>query len=89
MLKHVNADKHPEIVLNLEKYQITEAPSQFAGKLTINGVTKPVQGMAFVKDGRVVASFETKITDYGMEQPKKFPITVQDLVSVNIEFSYP
>jgi YceI-like domain len=42
LLEAMKADKFPEIVYRLEKYEVTPAGPQASGSMTITGVTQPV-----------------------------------------------
>jgi polyisoprenoid-binding protein YceI len=42
LLEAMKADKFPEIVFRLEKYEVTPAGAQASGSMTITGVTQPV-----------------------------------------------
>lgn len=89
MMEHVGADKHPEIILKIDSYTISDSPSEFKGTLSINGTTKPISGKASVKDGLCKAEFMAKITDFGMKRPKMLVYTVDDDIKIEAQFSYP
>jgi polyisoprenoid-binding protein YceI len=93
--KYLQVEKHPTAELTLEevsKFDPAGAETQsspFKGKLTIHGVTKPVDGQVEIKKlaqgYSIKASFDTKITDYGIDVPSYAGITVTDLVKVSVD----
>lgn len=81
----------PAGALGTSTFSFDKVP--FKGTLKLHGVEKPVTGIVDLKGGSgkidMVASFETPISDYGIDIPKFAGITVADKVQVKVTSSSP
>ena len=59
---------------------------EFAGTLTLHGVTKPVTIKAQRAESWVKSQFEIKLTDYGIAIPEWSGISVAETVKLGISF---
>ena len=101
-VKYLEVEKYPEARLALTEVnfpnpapsgEFSDIPVSFKGNLTLHGVTRPIEGNSKVGGSggkiKVVANFETKISDYKMPVPSFSGITVADKVQIEIDFSAP
>jgi polyisoprenoid-binding protein YceI len=97
MYKALKSDKNPEIVLNVEQYEVGTAdptgstPLKVAGTLTVAGVTKPVAltlATRVTPDGLAVDGHQDLLmTDFGIDPPKFMLGTLKTDNKVVITFS--
>jgi polyisoprenoid-binding protein YceI len=92
--KYLQVEKHPMAELKLEEVAkfdpaAENQTSPFKGQITIHGVEKPVAGNVEIKKlatgYKIKATFETKITDFGIDVPSYSGITVTDVVKVSVD----
>ena len=76
--KYLEAGKYPNAVLSDVKAQ----DGKFTGKLTVHGVTKPVNGEYEVKDKNVSATFKTQLTNHSVPAVSYMGIGVEDEVEI-------
>ena len=94
--KYLEVGKFPTARLELVQVKLpasitaSEEKVPVVGKLTLHGVTLPVEAVATVqkKDEGVLvkAEFSTKLSQYGIEIPKFAGITVAEDVSIHVVF---
>ncbi len=96
--KYLKVSQNPKAVLKLEEIKTSKGSivigeglgsGQFKGLLTLNGVTKAVEGTLegskSEKGGENLnAKFSLKLTDYGIEIPSFAGITVADEVKLEV-----
>jgi polyisoprenoid-binding protein YceI len=94
--KYLEVEKFPEAKLNLAKMQLPKELKEnvsltglpFAGKLSLHGSEKPVQGTVNIerKDSQITitAQFGLKILDFGIALPTFLGITMADDVQVTV-----
>jgi polyisoprenoid-binding protein YceI len=96
MYKALKSDKNPEIVLNVERYEVGApasdvTPLKVAGTLTVAGVTRPVELTLDTKvtpDGLSVEGHQDILmTDFGIDPPKFMLGALQTANKVVISFS--
>jgi polyisoprenoid-binding protein YceI len=96
MYKALKSDKNPEIVLNVERYEVGAAagdvtPLKVVGTLTVAGVSRPVEMTLDTKvtpDGLAVDGHQDILmTDYGIDPPKFMMGALQTANKVVITFS--
>ena len=73
LLETMKADKFPEIVYRLEKYEAAGAQAQATGAMTINGVTQPLSFPVAMKESAqgVLVEGNTRLdmTKFGVDPP--------------------
>lgn len=82
--KHLNSTKYPKAVLS----EVKGANGKAIGKLTVNGVTKPVN-MTYKDDGKKVsAAFTVKASAFNLPKAQYMGVGVQDEVNVKVTHPY-
>lgn len=98
--KYLQIKEFPEAILKVEKLKLTTNPMKtktiikdlpFAGKLTIHGVEKPVDGLLNIDSQsgdfvNVVATIKTNLSNHNIEVPSYMGIKVADEVQIKSEF---
>jgi polyisoprenoid-binding protein YceI len=73
LLEVMKADKFPEIVYRLERYEVTGGPPQAIGTMTIAGVTQPMSVVVALKaspqGAQVEGTTRLDMTKFGVEPP--------------------
>ena len=91
MQERFNAAKYPEITLTVPKDKVsTKGSGTVSGTLTFHGKPKPVTVTYSVKDGKVEASFNINVADYGIDPEKdlcRFQVCAKPDVSIDVHFS--
>lgn len=64
-----------------------EGEKPFQGKLKLHGVEKDVSGKFTGKEGKISASFQVKISDFGIEVPSYLGVTVTDTVDITVDLA--
>jgi polyisoprenoid-binding protein YceI len=87
MIQHLReamkADKFPEVVFTLEKYDVAGAQAQATGRMTITGNSQPINFPVTLKPGssgvEIDGSTRLDMTTYGVEPP----VVMLGLLKVN------
>jgi polyisoprenoid-binding protein YceI len=96
MYKALKADKNPEIVLNVERYEVGApreggTPLKVAGTLTVAGVVRPIElalDTRVTPDGLAVDGRQDLLmTDFGVDPPKFMLGTLKTHNKIVIHFS--
>ncbi|MBP7843306.1 MAG: YceI family protein [Proteobacteria bacterium] len=96
--KYLKVSQNPKAILKVEEIKTAKGQlslgeglgsGQFKGQLTLNGVTKAIEGVLegskHEKGGeKLNAKFSLKLTDYGIEIPSFAGITVADEVKLEV-----
>jgi polyisoprenoid-binding protein YceI len=73
LLETMKADKFPEIVYRLERYEATGGQIQATGTMTITGVTQPIRFPVALKESaqgvQVEGNTSLDMTKYGVQPP--------------------
>ena len=100
MLKAMNAEKHPDVLFTLAKYEPVQTSTTgvmtttASGELTISGQTKPATLELEFAPGpgglRVRGAYALKMSDFGIAPPKLFlgTIKVRDPVTVRFDLVF-
>jgi polyisoprenoid-binding protein YceI len=93
--KYLEVAKFPKAVLELQEQKLPKpwsnggldfSDAKFFGKLTLHGVTKPVEGRFSMNGGKAVtAKFAIKLSDFAIDIPKYAGITIADHVDVTVK----
>jgi len=90
LLETMKADKFPEIVYRLERYQVTGAQAQATGTITIAGVTAPVSFPVALKASaqgvEVEGNTRLDMTKFGIEPPVVMAGLLKVGPQIRIEF---
>lgn len=93
--KYLEVDKYPNATLTkieaikyAEQMKGLSEETKFQGLLELHGVKKSIIGKYKIVDGKkVIATFEIKLSDYGIEIPSFMGITVVDKVDIQVNLS--
>jgi polyisoprenoid-binding protein YceI len=94
--KYLQTKEFPSAVFTLKEAPVGESflrslsidgEKLFKGSLKLHGVEKGVEGKFTAKDGKVLAKFQVKISDFGIAVPSYLGITVTDTVDVNVDLA--
>jgi polyisoprenoid-binding protein YceI len=78
--KHLNSSKHPKAVLT----EVSGNNGKAIGKLTVNGVTKPVS-MTYTENGKnVTAAFTVKASAFNLPKAQYMGVGVSDEVNLKV-----
>jgi len=90
MQERFNAAKYPEITLTVPKDKVsTKGSGTVQGTLNFHGQPKPVTVTYSVKDGKVEASFNINVKDYGIDPETdlcRFKVCARPEVSIDVHF---
>ena len=79
--KYFEAQKYPKATLKSGKGQ----DGRFEGALEVHGKTTKVSGDYTVSGHDVVGKFKTKLSDYGISEPRYLGVGVEDEVEVTVK----
>ena len=94
--KYLLVKEHPKAKLTLTDAPLDAAfattlsnggEKPFKGKLELKGKEENVSGTFTAKDGLVKATFDIKLTDFGIEIPTYLGVTVAEKVAVSVELA--
>ena len=88
--EYLEVEKFPKATLVL--YPVT-LPAQgffnWSGKLTLHGVSKPVDGEAFVDKTKIEAKFSVNMSDYNIKKAIYMKVGVDDKINIVVNLDYP
>lgn len=98
--KYLESTKFPDAKIELKDFKLTKSTNKldsaltnvaFKAPLTLHGVTKDVEGTYSIEPAgsliKVHASYELKVTDFGIQIPSYMGITIADKVTVETSFA--
>ena len=83
--KYLETAKFPKALLDVKDLSSADGDHEFAGKLTLKGVTKPVTGKYTVKEKAMTAEFKTSLKDFPIGVPSYLGVSVAEDVTVTVE----
>jgi len=91
MYETLNVTKSPKISFIISKIAKVDDKYKIDGILTINGTNKKISSLASItqnaKDLTMNGNFSIKLTDFGLEPPSMFFITVRDQIDIKYSFN--
>ncbi len=92
MYKVLNVEVNPNISFNITSISKEGEQYKISGFLTLNGVAKKVETLASINEnGNLISlngAFSILLTDFGMEPPSMFFLTVRDQIDIKYILSY-
>ncbi|XPV68632.1 MAG: YceI family protein [Halarcobacter sp.] len=92
MYKVLNSELNPTITFKLTSIVKQKDGYKLSGLLTLNGVSKKIDTLASIYDTNNTISFSGNfsilLTDFNMEPPTMFFLTVRDLIDIKYSLIY-
>lgn len=88
----INAKLFPNVVYTVKSITRFDTNYEIIGSLILNGITKEVISTALIEDKENVlnlnGNFSIKLTQFGMEPPSMFFVTVRDQIDITYNLTY-
>jgi len=92
MYEVLNVENSPKIVFILNSISKQEDSYLLSGILILNNISKPITSKATIKEVEkninLNGDFSIKLTDFGMEPPTMFFLTVRDQIDIKYDFNF-
>lgn len=81
--RYLEVEKYPTAKFWLKPVAIPkQGYFNFEGKLTLHGVKKKIEGVGYLKDEKLEAKFNIKMSDFGIKKAEYRGVGVEDKVDV-------
>lgn len=92
MYELLHAKAHPIVSFRIDEVSKVEEKYQIKGHLTLNGISKEVTSLATISDDTknivLNGAFDITLTQFNMEPPTMFFLTVRDQIDITYNLSY-
>ncbi|MCK9336245.1 MAG: YceI family protein [Arcobacteraceae bacterium] len=92
MCELLNVTIHPDISFEIQSVQKVEDKYIISGILTLNGISRNISSRAEIIESTeslsIEGGFDIELTDYGMQPPKMFFLTVRNKIDISYLLNY-
>lgn len=92
MYELLNNTLYPNITFQFSSISFQENRYSIEGFLTLNGIKKPIVSSANISEDTntitLLGSFSINLSDYGIEPPSMFFVTVRDQIDISYNLHY-
>lgn len=84
--KYMEAVKYPDIILSIKGYRKWDP--KFSGDLSFHGQTHKINGNVERNGKKVKATFDIKVTDFGVAKPQHLGVGMDETIKAVVEFEF-